>query len=1629
MKKKGTWMRASAGALSAAMVLGSVTVAPAVKAENVEEKAGYEVNYALNSKVTASNQELANQWGPEKAVDGIVNRDAEKPEQSRWSTAQSTTQEARTLTLDLGAVKTFSQFVIEWERTNITNFKISVSDTENGEYQDVYVKEDGKNITSLTSRINLEEAATGRFVRLTVNGYTLNPGNWQSVSLYEFKVLGEAENLSEGATVAADGYEDNLEKFQPGKVVDGDDTTRWASPAKLGQHWISLDYGKEISIQSFKIHWERTNATKYRLEKSSDGTNWEPVVSFEKKPDSYQQIINLDEPINTQHVRLFIEEFDPKGAPENGAEVTWNTVGIWEFETYAGKLEEPENTQDPQEVADNLELPESIEGDSKKFTMPEVPEGFEISFVGADYEQILDRDLTVYQPLVTQQIKMNFNVKAEGKDGKAVDSKEYTMTVTGKYEQEEGDNAKPAVIPELAEWKGAKGGEFAVKDGSRIVVANKDKAALQRAATEFQKDYKDLFGKDLEIVYADSANAGDFFFTLVEAGTGLKEEGYNLKIDDSVTVEAETSTGAYWATRSILQILKQTDGTIAKGEARDYPKYEVRGFMLDVGRRPFSKKIVNEVAKTMAWYKMNDLQLHLNDNYIFLEDYTTAGEDPMTAYEGFRLESDIKADGNLNKADLTSDDMYWTKDEMRQMIQDYREIGMDIVPEFDTPAHSLAFTKVRPDLKMGGNGRENDHFNLATPSGGDASETPYAKSLEFVEGLWDEYLEGENPVFDEETIVNIGTDEYSETYKEQFRQFTDDLLAHVQEKGNQVRLWGSLTARKGQTDVRSEDVQMNIWNDGWANPKEMYKEGYDLIDMNDGTVYIVPAAGYYGDYLNKQHLYSNYDPAKRMGVPVGSEQTLGGAYAIWNDMVDKKANGLSEMEIYDRFNDAAPFYASSLWGDEEKTYAEATEVSEAVGEAPRTNAYDKVDSKGDTIVSYDFDEGLNDESGNGYDAKDAVNAKVEDKAFVLNGKESYVSTPLDRVGPGKELSFDITMKKPGMPGEILFEADAEYGTYDIRIMEDGTLGFTREGYDYFFGYKLPVNQKVSLTIRTDGDVTSLIADGKKYTATGSYTYEGDLKASNISRASLSLPTERIGSKTNAVNAVIDNIVLTSKVVKEDLTEGAIDSKDFTVTADNENSDGKITNAFDNNISTIWHTQWSPNKKPLPAVITIDMKKNYDINGFYYMPRQTGNNGYILEYTLEYQDASGNWQKAVDKGTWSSNGSEKNVRFKPINTSKLRLTVTKGQNDFGSAAEFKVLGGTEDLTKVPLRISTYVEGKGTAEVSKEQIIKGEEVTFTAKADKGNKFVGWYDIFGNEVSKEASYKVTPEDNLTLVAKFEESDTPVDPDGVNKGSLKKLYDDCVAADRDEKEYTPGTWKAYADAMDAAKAVIDDKEATEEQVKKAHDDLQKALFELRLIPNKDKLEDLIKEAEKMDLSGYTSESVKVFEDALAQAKVVMKDPEADQDAVDAAEGQLRAAVEQLEKADKPVVPSEVDKSALEKYYNECVSYYKEADYTADSWKVYKEALTNAKTVLDDEDATAEEIKAATEKLAKAAKDLVKKEENKKLSTPSAGGSDESGKKPVTGDSTAAPMMMVLAAAASVIAGKEILKKKKTDE
>ena len=189
--------------------------------------------------------------------------------------------------------------------------------------------------------------------------------------------------------------------------------------------------------------------------------------------------------------------------------------------------------------------------------------------------------------------------------------------------------------------------------------------------------------KDIEVVSGSDPAAGDFYFTISDET--LDKETYVMEVTDFVKVEATEATGAYWSTRTILQILKQTGSTINQGITKDYPKYEVRGFMLDVARRPFHMDFLEELVKTMSWYKLNNFHVHLNDNcFGKLED----GKTPD--YSGFRLESDVP--------NLTSTDYYYTKDEFRSFILNSRKVGVDITPEFDTPGHSGAFIRARPDL-------------------------------------------------------------------------------------------------------------------------------------------------------------------------------------------------------------------------------------------------------------------------------------------------------------------------------------------------------------------------------------------------------------------------------------------------------------------------------------------------------------------------------------------------------------------------------------------------------------------------------------------------------------------------------------------------------------------------------------------------------------------------------------------------------------------------------------------------------------------------------------------------------------------------------------------------------------------
>lgn len=127
--------------------------------------------------------------------------------------------------------------------------------------------------------------------------------------------------------------------------------------------------------------------------------------------------------------------------------------------------------------------------------------------------------------------------------------------------------------------------------------------------------------------------------------------------------------------------------------------------------------------------------------------------------------------------------------------------------------------------------------------------------------------------------------------------------------------------------------------------------------------------------------------------------------------------------------------------------------------------------------------------------------------------------------------------------------------------------------------------------------------------------------------------------------------------------------------------------------------------------------------------------------------------------------------------------------------------------------------------------------------------------------------------------------------------------------------------------------------------------------------------------------------------------------------------------------LPTAVDKSKLQKYYDECIGYYKQEGYTKESWTVYEGALKNAKAMLDKESATQEEVDAAIHQLADAADKLVEKTSvtQKPENNNTSGGNNSntsSGNKPVTGDS-ATPIVLLAAVLASVFAVIRQMKKK----
>ncbi len=925
--------------------------------------------------------------------------------------------------------------------------------------------------------------------------------------------------LKKGVIATCDSTE--KEELSPYMAIDGNDedlSSRWSSENNWedSSHYIELEFPEEISVSFVVLKWERRNVISYALEGSLNGTDWETLKSFETAPENKRQEIVLEEAVSVKYLRLSTYAVSKE---EKDYSNLYQNVSLYEFEVYADKP-----------AAYRLEEPgiEIREDGSRHLVLPKAPKGYTVSLIGADYEQVIGVDGTIYDTIQDKEVTVGFLVSDErGKEEEeeaqfVVKVPAYGYDSEQPEEVEEAELAEgeeipvnecPKVIPALAEWRGGSG-EFTISPDTRIIVdgrrnsnsvsdgeaekpesdgetadgeAEKPEsdgeaadAAMQAAelfADRYEQIIHNMYGETtlegskwsrLEVCGGtlEDVQPGDIYLGYAEEGSGLGEEGYTCDITDKCVIRAETVTGLRWGMVTLLQILSESAVTVPQGMIRDYPLYEVRGFGIDVARKAVSLTTLYSMMETMSWYKMNDLSIHLNDNTILSTSGLTGSvAQAMTADSAFRLESDVE---NSEGERLTSEEYFYTKKEFAAFIENAAVYGVDVVPEIDTPAHSLSLTKLFPEYALTTANESVDQIDLSN-----------GQARELVEDIWTEALEGEDAPFANAATVNIGMDEYYGD-GEEYRQFAVQINELVQEEGKTVRMWGSLSNIDGTLMPPPDNLQMNLWSTVWADPVEMYEAGYSLINMQNNHLYIIPGGGY--DYLDVKELYENWQPNKFYDynqletIPSYSPQMLGAAYMIWNDMSGNLDIGISEYDLYDRFRHALTVLSGKLWGMEEG-------------------------------VSYDDYRKL---------TEDKEWRRIQTTDSSGREKQLLYDTAVG-IEPPYEIYMMVYLNEGDTPQEqILAEGDSAYGKWAFYAVEPetGKVGFSREGKTYVFDYTLPRGEWVQLNIGGSMGRIWLSVNSKKVDELGSGEPFEEY-------ATFVFPTQRVGEATGSFDGEME----------------------------------------------------------------------------------------------------------------------------------------------------------------------------------------------------------------------------------------------------------------------------------------------------------------------------------------------------------------------------------------------------------------------------------------------------------------------------------------------------------------------------
>ncbi|MGH9944100.1 MAG: beta-N-acetylhexosaminidase, partial [Pyrinomonadaceae bacterium] len=342
-----------------------------------------------------------------------------------------------------------------------------------------------------------------------------------------------------------------------------------------------------------------------------------------------------------------------------------------------------------------------------------------------------------------------------------------------------------------------------------------------------------------------------------------EDESYTLEVSDKqVLLTASTVVGALRGLETFLQLIDSDRAGyfIPAVSVQDRPRFPWRGLMIDVARHYQPVEVLKRNLDAMAAVKLNVLHWHLTED------------------QGFRVES--KNFPRLHQ--MGSDGLFYTQEQIRDVIAYARERGIRVVPEFDMPGHATSWLVGHPEL-----GSAPGPYTIERRAG--IFEPALDPTREEVYQFLDKFL-GEMAALFPDAYLHIGGDEnegkqwdrnprIQAFMKEKSIKDNHALQTYFNQRLSRI-LKQHNKRMMGWDEIFQPDLPKDVVIHSWRGPAalaEAAKKGYQGVLSN----------GYYIDLIfpTSQHYAVDPLPANSGLTEAEAAHILGGEATMWSEWV------------------------------------------------------------------------------------------------------------------------------------------------------------------------------------------------------------------------------------------------------------------------------------------------------------------------------------------------------------------------------------------------------------------------------------------------------------------------------------------------------------------------------------------------------------------------------------------------------------------------------------------------------------------------------------------------------------------------------------------------------------------------